>query len=402
MKSMLIKKILTCCVVAISLLLTACATAPIADKTARSILFADEKFSPPKIPLSVADAFALDEPMRQYLWSQLVKQAADGKRDTNLREVLTDALFTTGELRLDYDAAVTRNASQTFQARAGNCLSLTMMAAAFARELGLGVHFQQVNSGQVWGRQDDLQLSIGHVNLVVGERVANVRSRLGENALHTIDFLRFSENHVLRATPISVETVLAMYMNNRAAESLSAGDINQAYWFAREAIQQAPEFMPAAITLAVIYRRHGDTMLAENSLTYVLRKEPNNTVAMANLITLFTADGRQPEAALWQQKLTALQPIAPFYNLDLGKRAIIAGDYAAARDFFLNELNRGTGTYSHELHFWLANAYYRLGEYRQTKNHLDLAIDYSPTRKDRDLYGAKRDQLQSERAKTPL
>jgi hypothetical protein len=378
---------------ALCLCLTACANRlPPQSVEASIALLADTKFQPPATAISAVDIFTLDVPMRQYLHQQLQLSSAHD----NKRNVLVEALFNSGKLLLDYDSATTRNARETFHARAGNCLSLTVMAAALARELGLNVFFQQVNSDRLLSRQDDLQLSIGHVNLVIGERVATTRTRLGDNAMYTIDFMRYAENQLLSTKVISEQTIVAMFMNNRAVEMLAAGDINQAYWYAREAILQDADFVAAHITLGVIYRRHGQSLLAERVLMHVLREEPANTLAMSNLIMLLNADGRHAESNSWQQKLTAAQPVAPFYYLDLGKRALERGEYRAARDHFLRELNRGTGGYNHEVHFWLANAFYRLGDYQQTKNHLDFAVDYSPTRQTRTLYSAKRDVLKTE------
>jgi tetratricopeptide (TPR) repeat protein len=389
------KSLVSVVLLALCLCLSACANRmPPASVETSMALFADARFQPPSVAIVAADIFTLDTPMRQYLQQQLQLSS----QDSNKRYVLVDALFNSGKLMLDYDAATTRNARETFHARAGNCLSLTIMAAAFARELGLSVFFQEVNSDRLWSRQVDLQFSVGHVNLVVGERKSNTGSRLGENAMHTIDFMRLSENQLLATKVISEQTIVAMFMNNRSAEMLAAGDINQAYWYAREAVLQDANFAAGYITLGVIYRRHGQRQLAERVLTHVLLHEPTNTHAMSNLIMLLNADGREAESQIWQQKLTAAQPIAPFYYLDLGKHALARGEYRAARDYFLRELNRGTGSFNHEVHFWLANVYYRLGEYQQTKNHLDNAVDYSPTRQTRALYSAKRDTLNSLKA----
>ena len=43
----------------------------------------------------------------------------------------------------------------------------------------------------------------------------------------------------------------------RAAEALAGGDVGGAYWWARAAIRQDPQFISAYNTLGVIYRRHG-------------------------------------------------------------------------------------------------------------------------------------------------
>lgn len=371
----------------LAIVLTACATPPVL--VAPIALFADDKFTPPETPIHAADVFAVDEPMRQFLRAHFV----DSFTDSGARDTLVNALFNNGQLRLDYDAAVTRNASDTFYARAGNCLSLTIMAAALARELGLTVHFQRVGGEQTTGRRDDLQVTIGHVNLVVGERIVSSRSRLGQNALHTIDFMRFAENHILNTQVISEQTILAMYMNNRAAEVLAEGDTNQAYWLARAALSFDPNFTASYITLGVVYRRHGNVADAETVLQHVLRREPANTHALANLVTVLNELGRRAEAADWQKKLTAAQPVPPFYYFDLGRAAMQRADYSAARDLFTRELARSAN--NHEVHFWLARTYFLMGEIGKANIHLTRAIEFSSTRRERDLYADKRDTLQA-------
>ncbi len=47
------------------------------------------------------------------------------------------ALQTKGQLKLQYDAERTRNAAEAFDVRAGNCLSLVIMTAALAKQIGL-------------------------------------------------------------------------------------------------------------------------------------------------------------------------------------------------------------------------------------------------------------------------
>ena len=58
--------------------------------------------------------------------------------------------------------------------------------------------------------------------------------------------------------PLEEATVVAMYMNNRAVESLARGKTDDAYWYAREAIVRAPSFLIAYNTLGAVYRKHGD------------------------------------------------------------------------------------------------------------------------------------------------
>ena len=71
----------------------------------------------------------------------------------------------------------------------------------------------------------------------------------------------------------------------------------------------------------------------------------------------------------------------------MGKVAMERHDYAAARDWFAKEVARAD--YYHEFHYWLALAQFRLGDVEQARQHLARAMEYSTTRRDRDLYAAK-------------
>jgi anaerobic selenocysteine-containing dehydrogenase len=85
---------------------------------------------------------------------------------THLREPrreLIDALYNRGKLQLSYDAGATRSAAEAFDERAGNCLSLVIMTAAFARHMGLPVTFQSVLSDDSYSRIGDLHLVSGQI-----------------------------------------------------------------------------------------------------------------------------------------------------------------------------------------------------------------------------------------------
>src|SRR3546814_1509184 len=74
---------------------------------------------------------------------------------------------------------------------------------------------------------------------------------------------------------------MAMYLNNRAAEVLVAGDGRAAYWWARAAIHAAPEYAAAYNTLGVIYLRHGDAQLAEGMFRFELARTPQDPTLLS-------------------------------------------------------------------------------------------------------------------------
>src|SRR5207247_4870664 len=113
------------------MLLAACAHTPVEQPPAQ--LFSDHLFAAPSERISAEDVFALSDAMRRYLETEM----AGPMLNKGLHKGLLDALYSQNQLRLDYDATITRNASQAFEARSGNCLSLVIMTAAFATALGV-------------------------------------------------------------------------------------------------------------------------------------------------------------------------------------------------------------------------------------------------------------------------
>jgi len=351
------------------------------------VLFADALFAPPAQHIDPAEVFALNDEMKRYLRREIVKRLP--RREW--RQGLFDALYQRGGLKLEYDSATTRNAAQTFQARRGNCLSLVIMTGALARELGLSVHFRSVVVDEAWSRRGDLQILSGHVNLGLGEATPFKRRRWSQIDRMTIDFLPPEEIRKLNWRELDERTIVAMYMNNRAAELLEKGSVNDAYWWVREAINQDPSFLAALNTLGVVYLRHSNPELAIEVFRSVLKRERDHVLAMANLAAILGKRGETAEAARLNARLRELQPHAPFVFLDQGIQAMRRGDFRAARELFEREAARDAD--DPEVRFWLAMAEVGLGEIEPASQNLERAVEYSTTLADRQRYTAKLERL---------
>ena len=374
--------------------LTGCATGP-TNSSASSQIFQDQWFAPATQRIDAADVFAFSPEMREFIDKDLAHQPFRKDR----REALIDALSHKSQLKIEYDSATTRTASEAFAARSGNCMSLVLMTAAFAKELGLSVRYRNVYVDQTWSRSNDFVFLSGHVNLTLGEDRQAVR---GTNIVAdglTVDFVPADTIRNQRAIEISEQTILAMFMNNRAAENLNDGQLDNAYAWIREALRQDPRYLTGYNTLGVIYRRHGNTEAAERAFRYVLEAEPANTQAMSNMVLVLKDQHRGDEARVLQARLDELQPYPPFRNFDYGIAAMKAGEYEAARRFFTKEIERSA--YYHEFHFWLALANFGLGDVKQATKQLALAMENSTTAKDHDLYAAKLAWLNAQARKQP-
>jgi len=351
-------------------------------------LFDDSLFAAPSERISGEDVFAVSEAMRRYLQHPQIE--AQLRRKGPQRGLL-EALYTTGELRLDYDSRTTRNAAQAFDARAGNCLSLVVMTAAFAKEMGLTVRYQSAYLEETVSRSSNLLLRSGHVNVTLGRRFVDPRSP-GQEAM-TVDFLPPEELKGLRTREIDEQMVVAMYLNNRAVEALVAGRIDDAYAWAREAVRQDPQFLGSLNTLGVVYLRRNALAQAGTVFSHVLERDAANRTALANLANAYARQGRIEESMDMQRRLTKLEPEPPLHEFNLGLAAMKKQDFGTAKDLFSREVAR-TDDYP-EFHYWLGLANYGLGNVEQARKELARAVATSATRKDRDLYSAKLDWIQT-------
>ena len=369
--------------------LAGCATAP--PVRVPQTLLHDELFAPPAAPLDSSAVFALSAAMLSYARREL----AAATRHGDPRRALINALYSKDRLHLDYDATLTRNAAEAFGARAGNCLSLVIMTAAFAKHMGLPVSFQAVDTDAFYSRSGGLYLAAGHVNLVLGPPPTRGLYRSAEDSSLTIDFLPQEELTGQRTHPLEERTIVAMYLNNRAAETLTEGRLDDAYWFVRESILQDPGFLPAVNTLGVILHRAGHEAQAEGAFRSTLAGDDVNVSALSNLVHLLERQGRSAERQPLAARLARLQPVPPFHHFLLGQAAMAAGDFAQAAELFARELR--LQPFQDEVHFWAAQAQWKLGNLERAARHLDAAARHSTSRSLHQRYTAKLDQLRQSR-----
>lgn len=372
------------------MLLVGCATAPVVEQRADS-LFNDPAFAASSERISADQVFALSDKMKTFLRTKISPQM----RSKDGQQALFDALYSKGELQLDYDATMTLNASEAFEARTGNCLSLVMLTGAFAKALGLSVHYQKVYIDDAWSRSHGLEFVQSHVNVTLGEKPSQGQTRSVGGHEMTVDFLRPELLKGRRTRGIGEQTIIAMYLSNRAAEALSLRQVDNAYWWARAAMVADPHYLPAYNTLGVIYIWHKNPGEAERVFNYILAVEPDNIIALSNLVPVLNTLGRTTEARNLADKLKKIRPVPPFYFLDQGLEAMKQKQFLTARDLFKKEIGRDA--YYDKSHFWLAAAYRELGDVKNARKHLAIALENSTTRIDRELYAEKLAGLGAER-----
>jgi len=87
-------------------------------------------FRAPTAKINPDEVFALSDEMSTYLRKEQIKSNI---LRNGLKQGLFEMISNNKSMRIEYDAEMTRNAAQTFSSRSGNCLSLVILTAAFAK-----------------------------------------------------------------------------------------------------------------------------------------------------------------------------------------------------------------------------------------------------------------------------
>jgi Tfp pilus assembly protein PilF len=368
----------------LALMLGACASPPpAAVPPASANLFEDQAFGAPSMAPDVSAVFALSPAMRAYLDADIGRLI----HTLGPQRGLVEAIHTKAQLRLEYDAERTRTAAEAFDARTGNCLSLVVLVAAFAKQLDLPITYQALIGQETWSRSGGYYFVNGHVNITVARRLIDQFAQIDGSERLRISFGTIPRGRGQLVQSVGEATIVAMFMNNRAAELLVQSRIDDAYAHVREAIRQDPGYVAAYNTLGVIYQRKAMRVAAERAFRAALERDENHRAALYNVARLLDQQGYRGAAAYFEARLAKLERDPPFAHFDRGVAAAEAGDYATARDELLLEMKRDPDY--HEFHFWLAVALHGLGDVERARQHLELARKYSVTQRDQAVYGAK-------------
>jgi tetratricopeptide (TPR) repeat protein len=352
-------------------------------------LFADSYFALRPTP-TADEVFAVSGDMKRYLSEHIGRRPGWHDRAMELARILRGDT----ELKLTYDSSKTRIAAESFEERAGNCLSLVIMTGALARELDLGVRYFRVVMPDVWSSDGDLLLANQHVNISLTSRAVDHWPGEGDFRL-MVDFLPPEDLYRQVRSEIEENTVVAMFLNNRAVEHLVARRLDDAYWSARAAIEADRGFLPAYNTLGVVYLRDHRLAESERVLAAAATLEPENPQILSNLELVYRGQGRTTAADQLAARRIRIEPVPPYHYLNKALDAVRGGDYVAARDLLLRELRREPN--NHEVLFALAVASVNLGNVKEARRYLTIARDNSTTRRSREIYMAKLELLRSVR-----
>ncbi|MEO8444542.1 MAG: tetratricopeptide repeat protein [Gammaproteobacteria bacterium] len=336
-------------------------------------------------PLPAVDILGVDDAMRRFVAGQ---RASGGSARWRLRELLRVLLHQEGFV-IEYQER-TYTAAEAFRLKQANCLAFTNLFVALAREVGLTVHYQEVDVPPDWSRSGDSLVQNRHINTVVD---------IGRRQEQMVDFNMddFRASYDRRA--ISDDRARAHYYSNIGVERMVADEPLPALLNFRKAIAADASFVPAWINLGSLYQHAGAQEWAEAAWQHALRLAPREFVALSNLEQLYRASGRVALADGIRGQLVRHRQQNPYYRYQQAEAALAAGNYPAA----ISHLRFAIARKPNEDRFYalLGLAFLRQGDVTSAQRWLARAAEVAGDDELRNAYHGKLELLRRQQLNLP-
>jgi Flp pilus assembly protein TadD len=269
-------------------------------------------------------------------------------------------------LKFDYDPQVTLPAGEAFRQGKGNCLSFSAMFIAMARESGLRAYFQEVEIPPNWNNVED--------NLLVSKHVNAVAYHQGHT--FTVDVSGRKGREIEQTRRLSDSEAAAQYYNNLGADALIEGDIALAYAYFRKGLDTNPRLAYIWSNLGVILRRNGQSEDAKLAYRTALSLQPNQSVALTNLLFMYTQDGNLEEAAKLEARVERIQRKNPYYVQHQAELALEEKRYSEAIALAKKAIRMDADEY--RFYYTLAQSQYQAGHLELAQTNLAKARTLAP------------------------
>ncbi len=310
------------------------------------------------LPLEPVDILALSGELRSFVDERIDRRWRTVKRLGELRNIL----FSSDLFAIEYESGKTKTATETYQSKSGNCLSMTNLFIAMARYSGLDARYHLVKARPEWDQSGNTLIWTQHINST---------GILGSGDRYVLDFL--PQQRAIREDmeTISDNYALAIFYNNLAAEAIIEERYDAAIGYLRTALSIEPEMADVWNNMGATQRRLKRVDLARASYQQAVRFDPNNNAATSNLSRIYMQEGNVKLGNYFANKVKRHRSKNPYYRYSNARSALIDGDYARARE----ELNVAIRLKKDEAMFFdaLAEVYEGLGDQENKQISLQLA-----------------------------
>lgn len=319
-------------------------------------------------------------PPQAHTFISQVKEASL-LNETPFVDELIKALFSRQTMGINYYSDANFTVAETFTARQANCLSLTMMTYALAKEGGLEAQLNDVLVPEYWSRNQGNTLLNGHVNITLTDTNAE------KTQYRVVDFDGEIKRQEFPYEKIGLNRFIAMFYNNKGAEAMVNGHSSLAFSYFAKALEEDHTFDIAWVNLGVLYRRNDMPQFAEEAYLRALALDSDSLTVRENLAILYRATGRTELAVQISNEVHQRRISNPYYHLILGDTAFEQGEYTLAQDYYKRAYRLDKN--NHYVLFALGKIAFVDGEVDSAQSYLKRALSRAHLTYDKERYSSK-------------
>jgi tetratricopeptide (TPR) repeat protein len=334
------------------------------------------------------DSYSIEQPTTIFALGveakAFVAETTRGLHSENDKiKALIYRIFAKADLDLIYEASANTIANESFRNGAANCLSMSIMTFAMAKEAGFESEFQIVDIPEYWTRRDGYSLLNNHINL-------RIKSKSSANALtlvettFVVDFDPSTRTIGFATQHADEQTVLAMFYNNKGVDALLKRNNDLAYAYLREAILTAETYSGAWANLGLLYKKKGLFDLALLSYARAINLDTNNNTAWENLAVLHQQLGDEKAALDIYISLDIKRRENPFYHQMLAEIEVEKGSFERSIMHYQTAIKLNNN--QHQFYFGLASVYFEIGDFKRSQRFFKLAKRKAGKSKVADIY----------------
>ena len=289
-------------------------------------------------------------------------------------------------------AGDTFTATEAFEKRSGNCLTLAILTTALANVVGLDVYYKKVFTPPIYRRHNHVLTTSAHVKTIVLGPEAEEK-KLGVvyfRSRTVIDYFPSSLNDT--GEYVAFNDFISMYYQNKAAKAMAVNNSSLVYSLLSTAMHQNPLNSETLNALAVFYRQNMLYKKARDIYEFAIENNVESIHTLSNYAVLLSEVGDTATLAKIESKILDVEENNPYQWYDQGVKYLNQGETRRAVALFNKSIK--TGPYLSEGYMGLAKAYFLLGDTERAESKLKKAKELAFGEKERGLYAAKLDALQ--------
>lgn len=331
-----------------------------------------------ELSLPEENIFEITPDMRDFLSTHVPGTLSDYFK---LRKTI-EAVMDKSRLGWEYDVFKTYSAVETFRNRQGNCISYAILMVVLGRELGLEMHFNEVQIPPSWDIQTE--------HTIILFRHLNVLTKVkGKRVVLDLNIDEYDSSYPQRRiTDCEAE---AHYHNNRGVNYLNADDMEQAFLHFRKALTLQPGQAFIWGNMGALYLRNGRYPEAEAAFLHALTLDSSDITAISNLQRLYVRQGNTKLANYYRKEAERSRMKNPYYRYYLAGKLLDENQ----PDLALKHITWSIRKYrtEHRFHFLAAKIYARLGMSDDAEESLKRAAELTEDDNNRLLYQSKMARL---------